>query len=220
LIVRIRSPLTIARETNQIVARVTPEGGMATEQGYDLGAPPRDHWPQTLPIIAGQETRSFALRVELRRSAQGQASVEVGFAETSTRIAQGQRTMDMVVPRDCMDMDGDGYGVGFGCKGPDCDDTRADIPDQNPCPPAPDGGVGSDGGMPGGLGPCILGDSNPCQPGQACVAMQCFQECSDSVPCADLSYGCVPGFDVCLCKAPCFTFQCSASACVNGCCRN
>jgi hypothetical protein len=224
LILRITSPLTIPRETNQLVATVTPQGGASAIDSYDLGAPPRDGWPQTLPIVAGDHSgRMLDLQIELRNSSPNRASVAVGFAEMSASIpASGEETRDVVVPRNCTDMDGDGYGVGFGCIGPDCNDMDPTIPAMRPCPGMgdTDGGVGdggsSDGGLLGGFGKCLPG-ANPCSPDQACFMGVCFQKCSDSVPCADLSYGCLPGLDVCLCKAPC-GILCNASACVNGCC--
>jgi hypothetical protein len=223
LILRISSTLNIPHETNLLVARVQPMNGSNSERSYELGMPPRGSWPQTLPIVAGERSsRDLSIAIELRNSLPGMASVAVGYVEQAAEVPPaGEATINVVVPRACTDPDGDAYGIGFGCLGPDCNESRSDVPDPVPCPMTsrPDGGVSDqDGGGQGG--PNCENGGAPCGSGDVCFMGQCIKHCTSSSDCGDLSFGCVPVIDLCLCKVPCFEpIDCGMNGCVDGCCR-
>jgi len=52
-------------------------------------------------------------------------NVEMGCFESE--VYNGSDSEVVITIPKCVDADGDGYGVGYSCKGPDCDDTKADI---------------------------------------------------------------------------------------------
>ena len=79
--------------------------------------------------------------------------------------------VDSAVPRACDDADGDGYGEGADCRGPDCDDgdeTRHDdcLPcegsEREACYGGPDG-TQNVGACRAGMRRCLAGEWSPCE---------------------------------------------------------
>lgn len=216
VLVVINSPLVIGKEVKELRATLVPAGITVP---FALGSPGEAVWPQTLPIFAGRRSPlEFDLTIELVNAAPpDQPEVVVGSTSAAAREpVQGVRTLYLGVPRACDDPDGDGYGIGPGCKAPDCAEMNSDIPANTPCP----GGEAADGGMgtPGLMG-CLGG--TPCPDGQGCFANTCFPRC-DTTDCADLGYGCVPfqTQSLCQCKVPCSADGgCGKFECMNGCCK-
>jgi hypothetical protein len=236
VVVELRSDLEIPRETNSLVARLQSSGRIIAEETYSLGEAPRDRWPQTLPVIAGEvRDQPIAFAAEARISRTG-PSVVVGFGEVQFAFpASGSATVALDLPRSCIDDDRDGFGIGFGCKRPDCDDTDFSIPIPNFCPGlgAPDAGpidatpdagpvdaepvdAAPDTGVPGPT--C---GTTTCNPDQTCLADQCWKSCTTNEDCGALSLGCIEEFGVCICRAPCFNGDqdCGPYECIDGCCN-
>lgn len=147
LYVEISSSLLIPAEANTLVVRVT--GPTTTEEkSYALGAAPRDVWPQVLPILGDSVEKPLTIAAELRLLKSGMPSVAVGYGEITTILpSSGEVKVGLAVARACTDDDQDGYGIGFGCANPDCDDTRNDVPFPTFCP-SPISPPPSDGGPP------------------------------------------------------------------------
>lgn len=235
VVVEIVSDLGIPRETNSLVARVD-DGTAVVEETYALGDPPRDGWPQTLPILAGTGRERATVAAELRISASGMPSVVVGYGEREIHFPRsGYDTVRLEVPRSCIDSDGDGFGIGFGCKRPDCDDTNGTVPAEAFCPgygvvdagvadagPPPDAGP-SDGGLPdtgapdSGVEAC---GGDICQPDETCLNQQCLLRCETTLDCGEIHLACLEQFGVCICRVPCFNVDdCGPYVCVDGCCE-
>jgi hypothetical protein len=145
LVLRLDSELVIGQETNSLVVRVRADDGVPEEASYPLGEGVRAAWPQTLPIVAGaRHPELVALALELRFASPGVPSVVVGYSEFTHRFPAAQsEEVTVHIARACTDADDDGYGVGFGCDKPDCDDADPDVPVLRFCgaPPEPDAGV-------------------------------------------------------------------------------
>jgi hypothetical protein len=240
VIVEIHSDLQIPREANSLIARVQHDGHTIAEETYSLGEPPRDRWPQTLPLIAGSTYDDRVTLAAEARIALSGPSVVAGFGEIEVIFPEsGTETIRFELPRSCIDEDDDGYGIGFGCKRPDCDDANVDIPERELCPGfvvpdagtpdvgpkdggpdagPEDGGAPIDGGAPdaGGFG-C---GATTCGAGQTCLGDMCWKSCATNEDCGDLSLGCLENFGVCICRAPCFNGQedCGTYECIDGCC--
>lgn len=156
LYVEISSSLLIPAEANTLVVRVT--GPTTTEEkSYTLGEAPRDVWPQVLPILGDDVEKPLMIAVELRLLKSGMPSVAVGYGEIAAVLpSSGEGRIALDVARACVDNDNDGYGVGFGCANPDCDDTRNDVPFPTFCPnqlPPPPGDAGLPPDLDGGVPP-------------------------------------------------------------------
>lgn len=237
LVVSIRSSLEIPAETDTLVVRIVESDGTSTERSYGLGEPPRDAWPQTLPVLPGRRGgERVTIAGELRVSVVGMPSVVVGYGETAATLPErAQSGVDLDIPPACIDADGDSYGTGFGCKRPDCDDTRSDVPDPNFCsgvrPPPPDGGP-RDGGAPpapdsgvparrdGGTPASPCDGSVTCAADETCLGGQCYRRCRDTRDCREVSYGCLDRLGVCICRVPCATSNdCGPYTCVDRCCQ-
>jgi hypothetical protein len=237
LLVRITSSLSIPQETDTLVARVV-ENGTSTERTYLLGDPPRDAWPQILPVIAGNNSaKMVTVAGELRFSPVGRPSVVVGYGETRAEFpVAGERMVDLDVPRACVDLDGDGYGNGFGCAQPDCDDRRADVPSPNfsLCPGlgSPDGGASMDAGatdsgrpsrdagVDGGF-PDLCGARDvTCAANETCLSGQCYRRCETNLDCGEFDLGCINPPGICICRRMCNNnTDCGPYQCRDGCCR-
>ncbi len=161
----------------------------------------------------------------------------VGFGEIDVSFPRtGSDTVRLDVPRSCIDSDHDGYGLGFGCKRPDCDDTDPNVPSRGLCPgfggpdagpqdAAPDAGpvdagpvdAGPDAGLPGDL----CGGANTCAPEEACLAQMCFKRCATNEDCGALTLGCLDTIGVCICRVPCPNGDqdCGPYECIDGCCN-
>jgi hypothetical protein len=222
LYVEITSELQIPSETNALAVRVEQPAGAMEERSFDLGEPPRDTWPQVLPIIAGNGAKNISIAVELRVLRAGQPSIAVGYSRIDATLPRsGESTIAVDVPRACEDLDGDGYGNGFGCASPDCDDTRRDVPDPIFCPvdpppppppdggvPPPDGGVADpDGGVPDSGAPrgveCPAGSGWFCDFAETCVGGQCWEPCAVDLDCDSINEACLENFGICICRMPC-----------------
>lgn len=234
VVLEIASDLTIPGETNSLVARVQEGGATLAEETYALGDPPRDQWPQTLPVVAGGRADDRVMvAAELRISAPGMPSVVVGYGEREVAFPRsGYETVHLDVPRSCIDADADGFGIGFGCKRPDCDDTDPRVPAEEFCPgQSPDAGVpdardagpGGDGGVDAGVrldGGTDLCGGDVCEPNERCLMDQCLTRCRTNQDCGTLELACLEQFGVCICRVPCFNGnECGPYECVDGCCR-
>ncbi len=230
LLISLESELQVPQETNSLVVRVLDQRTPLTEQTYSLGDAPRDRWPQTLPLLAGQaHSKTVMLATELRIATVGQPSVVVGFQETQLTFPErGQDNVSITIPRSCVDEDGDGFGVGFGCARPDCDDQRADVPDPNFCPgpEQPDAGVGDVGmrdlGTPdAGPGMTCGPRADVCQNDEICfMEMGCFRPCQRPQDCGSLHLGCLDSVGICICRVPCSgQGDCGPFECIDNCCQ-
>jgi len=118
-------------------------------------------FPQSLKLLAGPVRGAVTIRALLFH---GAAAVARGSAEAEIVEGQMRRVpvlLEIGVSRLCEDADGDGYGRGPGCLGPDCDDAdRAVNPGaEEVC------GDGVDDDCDGGLDescPCEAGASRAC----------------------------------------------------------
>ena len=243
VIVEISSDLSIPTETNSLVARIQESGTTLAEKTYTLGEAPNDRWPQTLPLLPGDgHGANVDVAAELRITAPGMPSVVVGYGERTIQFPnEGEETVTLDVPRSCVDADDDGFGIGFGCKRPDCDDTDPRVPAEAFCPgfgipdagqPA-DTGVVTDAGQPADAGDAGVVDTGPpdsgielcgaevCEPDETCLNQQCLQSCMNNLDCGSISYACLEQFGVCICRVPCFngTQDCGPYQCVDGCCE-
>lgn len=226
LFVEISSSLTIPRETNSLTVRVMPAGGTLAEKSYSLGDPPRDVWPQVLPILADSGSRQLTITAEAVLLRSGMPSVIVGYGSKDATLPQiGEDMIQLDVAPQCEDKDGDGYGVGFGCANPDCDDARADVPDPVFCPmihPQTDGGVQGDGGPPSDGGPGFICDitGTQCPNGQVCFSGGCFYPCDNDSNCDLVNEACLESVHVCICRVPCGDeIPCIfGGECIDGCC--
>jgi len=84
-------------------------------------------FPQSLKLLAGPVRGTVTIRALLFR---GAATVAQGSAEAEVVEGQMRRVgvlLESGVARLCDDADGDGYGSGLGCLGPDCDDSSAAV---------------------------------------------------------------------------------------------
>lgn len=229
LIFEIRSPLAIPAETNVLAARVmNGEGAVLREETYPLGTPPRDRWPQILPILRGETAPAdISLVLELRRANNNAPADVVGFAVAPASFpGAGERTVMVEVPRACADADNDGFGFGVGCRGLDCDDRSPSRPDPSPCE-TPDAGVPDAAPpdaaqQPPDAGP-VCGDAGVvCPQDETCFAGACRDTCEGQMECPDQNQLCLPPFDVCFCRYPCSenTPPCGGVfACLDGCCQ-
>ncbi|MBI2376854.1 MAG: hypothetical protein HYV07_22840 [Deltaproteobacteria bacterium] len=236
LLVEVTSSLAIPAETDSLVARVLTIDGakLLEEQSYALGSAPNDVWPQTLPIISGETSPTdFALVVELRKTRGGAPSDVMGFASAQARFPDfGTREVPLPVPRVCTDEDYDEYGLGLGCRGPDCDDSRPEVPVDLSCDSdagvgdaSRDGGSrdgGRDAGFPdGGPIPCDRTDAGSCGPGFVCTPLgRCARECVVDRDCGRPWLMCLQTIEACFCRVPCRPAGgCGPYACVDGCCQ-
>ena len=242
VVVEIQSDLEIPRETNSLLARVQFDGRTIAEETYALGDPPRDRWPQTLPLIAGDTYDDRVMLFAEARIAISGPSAIAGFGQIEVVFPEsGSDTLVLELPRACRDDDHDGYGIGFGCKKPDCDDTNDRIPYPSLCPGfiVPDAGMGdsgesdsgadagpSDGGNPpdpdGGTNgfPCGM---TTCNADQTCLGDMCWKSCMTTEDCGVLALACLEDFGVCICRVPCFSgssAECPLETeCISGCCN-
>lgn len=237
LIVDISSDLTIPAETNGLAVRVRADGEERIESTYELGTAPRDRWPQSLPIVAGDDTPArISVAAELRVEQDGRPSVVVGYGDIDEPFpVSGETRVGLLVERACVDADGDGFGVGFGCVSPDCDDTDPNAPAVYFCGqgPAPDGGV-RDGGPRDGGPPGRDGGINPpprdggsetcggdiCEANETCFVGACRRSCTRNEDCGEVHLACLTRYGVCICRAPCpGGDECGPLECVDGCCQ-
>jgi hypothetical protein len=246
LYVEITSSLSIPRETNALVVRVQknpPGSGDSGEKSYLLGEPPRDVWPQVLPILGDGFEADLAITVELRLSRPAMPSVGVGFGEKRATLPRiGSETITLDVARSCEDRDGDTYGTGFGCSNPDCDDTRPDVPFPIFCPndippvndagvppppdsgvPEPDGGVSLDADLPDADDPGLICElvGTECPPDQVCFSGRCWDPCQTDIDCSSINEACLEQIGICVCRVPCDVNTpetCVFGDCIDGCC--
>jgi len=101
----------------------------------------------------------------------------------------------------CMDLDGDGFGTGAGCAGPDCDDADPSLQDRGARPCGGRGGVGT---CRAGLQSCLEGLWSPCLDEVTPVAEVCNgldDDCNgtgDDLPPLDCGLGvCRASVDTC-----------------------
>ncbi len=159
VVIQLSSDLEIGVEANVLVARVMSGGTALAEESYLLGEPPLDKWPQTLPIIS-MNTSDSTIRVEaeLRLSLAGMPSVAVGFGQAQAELQPGgDMKVVLFVDRNCDDLDGDGFGIGFGCVMPDCDDNDPRVPREEFCPDP----VVADAGVDAGESDTGVADAGP-----------------------------------------------------------
>ena len=210
LIVELESSLEIGVDTNSIALRIRRDESLLYQVSHALGDPPRDAWPQTVPIVSNDEALGpVTLEVELLWTEAGMPSATVGFTElTITVPTSGADVQTVVVPRACDDADGDTYGEGFGCRGPDCDEGNADIPARLQCPDWP---LGSPGDMCGAF---------VCNEDQTCFDGQCLQTCVSNSDCGESFILCFRPIGVCVCRLPCTaSTSCGPYQCREGCCQ-
>ena len=231
LIVRLQSDLGIGDETNGGAVRVRSQGRLLEQSSFELGTGARARWPQTLPIVGeGLRPERVTLEIELLWTTPGRPSAVVGYIETTTAFPQRDVTVfDVSVPRACDDEDEDGYGVGFGCEQPDCDDQDPEVPSERFCdaspPPASDAGVGTgtDAGTPSmdtgaGGGECA---GERCASDEVCFANSCARSCQENRDCPEVHLGCLRQYGVCQCRIQCFdgSNNCGSMECKDGCCQ-
>lgn len=237
LLVDVSSELDIPTETNVLAIRIDADGRRVDET-YVLGTPPRDKWPQTLPVVAEEIPTRLSIAGELRVSSDGRPSVVVGYGEVEIAFpTEGVARVPLEVPRACTDADGDGFGVGFGCADPDCDDDDPDAPMLYFCGGGPprDGGVRDggpagtrDGGPPRDAGPRPRDggvEGTPCgqmicAEDEMCLNEDCYRRCTTQADCAEFHLGCSTRYGVCLCRLPCRdSTTCGPLECIDGCCQ-
>ncbi len=203
---RLVSPLSVPGEADQLVVRVYTGTIAIGGESYRLGEPGRDAWPMLVPIIGvGARQHAVSLVVELQTTQDG-PSETVAFATASAMFPDGGvQTVAIEIPRACIDRDGDGYGVGLGCRGPDCDDERAEVPGQLDCP---------------AVDPNRCGDSpRPCAGSQVCYGAACRDPCEREKECAGVGQTCLRSEGVCVCRTPCDQVEgCFPFECIEGCC--
>lgn len=236
VILEIHSDLEIPRETNSLVARVQVDGRTIADETFTLGDPPRDRFPQTLPLIAGATYDDRVHVAAEARIALTGPSVVVGFGELDVAFPRsGSDTVRLDLPRSCIDGDGDGFGLGFGCKRPDCDDTDPDVPAQAFCPgfgapdagpmdATPDAGPEDGGPMDAAIDAGVPGTAcgqTTCAEDEDCLGNACFKRCTTHEDCGALTLGCLENFGVCICRVPCFNGDqdCGPYECIDGCCQ-
>lgn len=123
LVLDIDADLEIGREVNELRVQLRADGEPLEDTVYPLGEGDRADWPQILPIVEGALHPSMlTIRLELAWNVPG-GRVVLGATEMQARFP-GRRTQhaSVYVRRACEDFDSDGYGVGYGCDEPDCDD--------------------------------------------------------------------------------------------------
>lgn len=251
LVLRLFSELTIGEETNNLGVRLVADGAPLEEASYPLGEGDRAAWPQTLPIVAeGTHPKELEIALELRWAESGRPSVVVGYrAVTAAFPERGREYADVGIPRACEDKDDDGYGVGFGCDKPDCDDTDPEVPAVRFCGSAPDAGVPEvdagrpdsgaperdagvperDAGVPerdagvrpdAGTGGSPLCGGEVCAADEECFMDRCARRCTDNRDCGAINQACLQRWGVCICRVPCdLLADCGPFMCVDGCCE-
>ncbi len=113
--------------------------------------------------------------------------LKITMPETTADYLEHSITVTVLAVQasECVDNDGDGYGTGEGCSGPDCDDSNADI---NPGAPEMCDGVDNDcnpatadGADEASIGtPCDGADSDLCNEGVLSCAGGPGLACSDT----------------------------------------
>ncbi|MBI5509601.1 MAG: hypothetical protein HY903_12685 [Deltaproteobacteria bacterium] len=185
--VELSSPLSIPGETNELNVQVSAAGTVIGRGNYLLGPAPRDRWPQTLPIVGkDREAQTVAIVFELRMSIPGVAAAVVGYAEAQGELDRdGESVLPVVVPRQCIDADGDGYGVGAGCLGPDCADDLPEVPAVTAC--------------------AVVGcaTANPCGGDRVCFDGVCTARCAVAADCGGSHLTCQLPEGACVCQKPC-----------------
>ncbi len=118
------APLDAATELDSIVLSATPDGCEARS----VRLPPQDGAPVVLPgelvIELTQDCASERVTLLAEGLRGGRIVATAGPVEAEVDEAGG--TVTLALRRLCSDADGDGHGDGAGCRGPDCDDARAD----------------------------------------------------------------------------------------------
>lgn len=189
LLAEIRSPLAIPTQTNELVVRIKTGDQILKQVSSSLGLPPRDAWPQTLPIVAGAKHRSrISVEIELRMNLPGVSTDAVGYSRSAFEFPEtGTLEALFEVARICADVDGDGYGVGRGCLGPDCDETSTDVPRLLPCQTVA----------------CTPGGDD-CDSEQICHQDACVPRCdTESALCSGMHVKCDAPSGACVCRSPC-----------------
>ena len=206
LVLRMSSDLAIGSDTNAGTVRVRIDDTLIRQAAFDLGDGERTAWPQTLPVVAGTlRPDEIGLEIELQWTSPGQPSTTVGYVElTSAFPSRGTAFVDIAVPRACEDGDDDGYGIGFGCEEPDCDDSNPDVPRFQMCP--------------GATADCL---GQMCETDQTCFMGECVRQCTENADCPEVQLGCFQQMGVCICRRPCTegTNSCAPLECRDGCCQ-
>lgn len=194
LLLEIHSSFQLPDEANELWVQVESDGAVVAQELYPLGAPPRDRWPQTLPIYGGEhhaDTVDVALDLRLRLAEDEPPVLRGQVAQRIAFPAEGTRTVAMEIPRGCEDADGDRYGEGMGCRGADCDDGDAAL---NTYCPAPVVDCSSD---------ASLCDAET----ELCHAQVCLPRCDPLAwwdDCGRKEYlTCLADPGVCVCRTPC-----------------
>jgi hypothetical protein len=200
LLVRFTSTLAIPSETDTLLVRVTVNGSSIADQSYNLGPPPRDVWPQLLPIVNDDALQMVTIVAELQKSGGTQGPVLVGYGAVDAAFpSSGSKEVDLVVQRTC----NSGNGSGAGCQMQQTDAGPSD------------GAAGSSDATVS----CVPVDG-PCTSGQVCLENHCRNTCSIMQGCPDPNTVCFLNACSCLLSCAddvnrCYPFTCQS----NGCCR-
>lgn len=145
------------------------------QESYLLGTPPRDRWPQTLPLISEGRLATVGVGAELRLTAQGGAPRIVGYGSLEVSFpSSGSKEVELTIARSC--------------SGPPAPG----------CPDRPDAGL-LDAACPAGCGDAEVCFQNHCRP-YCDVMTPCTDQnqiicedpgvCTCTLPCQD--GGCFP----------------------------
>jgi hypothetical protein len=218
IVIHLTSSLEIPLETDALLVHLYSGGASIRDQTYPLGTPPRDGWPQVLPIVSdGGELSSVTIAAELRKAGRGQIPMLVGYSAIDAVFpSSGARDVALDIARACDSPDG--YGSGSGCRGPrpiaDAGVMMMIRSDAGSVSAPPDAG-----GPAGGCAPI----EGPCAANEVCFEDHCRTTCSEMNPCQDANYAyCVDPPGVCDCTLRCNdnTSRCYPFTCLaNGCCR-
>jgi hypothetical protein len=93
LVVHLSSSLQIPNETDELLVHLISNGNTVKDQIYDLGTPPRDDWPQVLPIVSDSGgLKAVTIAAELRKGMPGRIPLLVGFSAVDAMFPASERS--------------------------------------------------------------------------------------------------------------------------------
>jgi hypothetical protein len=102
IVLRLSSELLIPTEADTLVVSVYSGAEAVRQESYLLGTPPRDRWPQTLPLISEGRLATVGVGAELRHTAQGGAPLIVGYGSLEVSFpSSGSKEVELTIARSC-----------------------------------------------------------------------------------------------------------------------